>query len=275
MLRRDRTRRLALTLALIVPAGCVPFPTRTKPPASTSFLETGGDGKVSGRQAADVQFAIGKSQEEEGHLEQAEAAYRSALARDPSRSDAQARLAILAERRGDPAGSSMRFDLALKIDPKNPEIHCDRGYSHYLRRRFKEAEASLRSALASDGSHARSHNNLGLVLAARGDKEGAIAEFVRAGCDEADARANLGLVLAMEGRYAEAREQYALAVRSKPGSRAAVEGLRVAAAAMDGGLRPDPAGSGRALASAAKTPAAASTADSSIRRASFDPEKGR
>ena len=270
MLRRDRTRRLALTLALLAPAGCIPLPTRAKPEhSSTSMLEAGPDGKVSARQAADVQFAIGRSHEEDGHLDQAESAYRATLARDPSRSDAQARLAIIAERRGDPAASAMRFDLALKIDPRNPEIHCDRGYSQYLRRRFKEAEASLRSALASDHSHARSHNNLGLVLAVRGDKEGAIAEFRRAGCDESDAMANLGLVMAMEGRYAEAREQYALAVRSKPASKAAVEGLRVAAAAMDDKLRPmaDPA---RALASGTKAPA---VADPAIRRASFEPAK--
>jgi len=71
-----------------------------------------------------------------------------------------------------------------------------------------------------------------LTLARQGDREGALAEFARAGLDPADARANLALATAMEGRVDEARELYAAALAAKPDSAAALEGLRAADAAL-------------------------------------------
>ena len=84
------------------------------------------------------------------------------------------------------------------------------------------------AALALAPKHPRAHTNLGLVLAARGDADGAIAEFTRAGTDPADARANLALTLALDGKVEAARDQYARALAAKPGSQPASEGLRVA-----------------------------------------------
>jgi len=236
MPRRDRIRRASLILAplLLLPAGCSLLPARPKEHSSSALLDSGPGSRVTGRQAADVQYSIGRSHEEDGRPDQAEAAYLAAVAKDPRRADAEARLAVLADRKGDGAGSARHFERALRLAPKDPEILCDRGYGLYLRRRWPEAEASLRSALAVAPSHARSHNNLGLVLAAEGEKDAALAEFARAGLDASDARANLGLVLAMEGKLAESREQYALALRDKPGSHAANQGLRVAVAALTG-----------------------------------------
>ena len=181
------------------------------------MLDSGPSQKVTDRQAADIQFAIGRSHEEDGRIEQAEAAYvgppcRATRAAPTPRPGWRSWPTARATRPARP----LHFDLALKIDPSNPEILCDRGYGLYLRRRFAEAEASLRAAIAADRSHARSHNNLGLVLAARGDKDAALAEFVRAGCDRSDARANLALVLAMQGKLPEAKR----AVRPGPGREA-------------------------------------------------------
>ncbi len=253
-----RVARLTLALALAAPVGCVHAPSRPRVEHDTaSLLDSGPTARVSARQAADVRFALGRTHEEEGRPDQAEAAYRSALERDPRRADAEARLAILADRKGDGAGADRHFERALKLEPANPETLCDRGYSLYLRRRWSDAEASLRRALAADPAHPRAHNNLGLVLARRGDTDGALAEFARAGADRSDARANLALVLALEGRLDESRDQYALALRDKPDSPAAREGLRVATTAL--------AAEGRSLARAGGT---APPADASIRRAS-------
>lgn len=264
MPRRDLVRD---GLRILIPAvgilaGCHQASPRHREHASASLLDTGPGTRVDARKAADVQIAVGRSQEAERHFAEAEAAYLAALAKDPKRADAEVRLAILADRAGDDAKADRHLARALKLAPRDPEILCDRGYSLYLRRRWADAESSLKQALAVDPSHARSHSNLALVLARRGDVEPALAEFARAGCDPSDARANLGLVLAMEGRLDESKQQYALALAAKPGSAVAKEGLKASTVALaDAGRKRD-------LGAVAAT---ARPADPAIRRASAAP----
>ena len=231
------TRRMSFgccagLISVSLASGCGILPSRrpaTPPPhSSTSLLDTGPTAKVTNKQAADVQFALGRTSEETDQLDGAEAAYRSALSKDPKRGDIEARLAIVLDRKGKLAEADEHFARALKHDPKNPDLLCDRGYSYYLRDNKAEAEKSLRAALALSPDHSRSHTNLALIRANQGDSAGALAEFSRAGTDPADARANLALALAMAGKMEDARDQYALALKAKPKSTAAAEGLRVA-----------------------------------------------
>ena len=229
-----RSAILPIVAAVALSAGCASARPATKEHASSSLLDSGPTARVTSRQAADVEIALGRTMEEEGKSEDARLAYLAALRKDPKRVDAELRLAILDDRKGDAAGADQHFDRALKLQPNNPEILCDRGYSLYLRRRWADAEATLKQALAVDRQHSRSHANLGLVLARQGDSPGALAEFARAGCDPSDARANLGLVLALEGRFEESRREYALALKAKPGSAAATEGLKAASVALAG-----------------------------------------
>ncbi|WP_165252722.1 tetratricopeptide repeat protein [Paludisphaera soli] len=227
--------------AIVLGAGCRGAAGRRAEHDSASLLNSGGPAKVSRRQAADVEIAMGRTLQESGDLNGAEAAFRDALKKDPRRADAEAKLAVLAEERGDQEQADAHFERALKLAPKDPEILCDRGYSYYLQRRWADAETCLRKALREDPRHARGHNNLGLVLARQGDGEAALVEFGKAGCDRADAQSNLALVMAMEGRLDEARELYAAASAAKPGSAPAREGLRASGAALASRLAP-PAG---------------------------------
>lgn len=223
-----------LILALTAPPGCVQPGARRRDHDTIGMLDSGPSPRISKRQTADVEIALGRSLEEAGNLSEAEVAYRNALAKDPKRADAEQRLAILADDRGDQAEAERRFDRALKLDPNNPEILCDRGYNLYLQRRWSEAEATLRKALAVDPRHARSRSNLGLVLAHQGDDDAALAEFIKAGCDPIDARSNLALTQAMRGRFDDARKTYAEVLAAKPSSEAARDGLQaVNVAAVD------------------------------------------
>jgi Tfp pilus assembly protein PilF len=224
--------------ALGLLGGCQDLNFRPKEHASSTLLDSGPQPRLSKRQEADVQVSIGRTCEDQGRFDEARQAYLEALKKDPKRADAELRLAILDDRKGNEAGADRHFARALKIRPKNPEILCDQGYSLYLRRRWADAETSLKRALAIDPSHARSHSNLALVLARQGDTSGALAEFARAGCDPSDARSNLGLVLALEGRFEESKREYALALAAKPASSHAKEGLNATTIALNG--RGDP-----------------------------------
>ena len=232
--RRTLAIAMALSSGAALVAGCTQAARRPEPHASTALLNSGATAKVTSRQAADVQFSLGRSLEDAEDPAGAEAAYRKAIANDPKRADAHARLAVVLCQKGAFDAAMKEFDAALKRDPKSPNILCDRGYGFYLQRRWSEAETSLHQAIALDARHARSHNNLGLVFARQGEGDRAVAEFVRAGCDLSDAKANLGLILAMEDRLPEAERAYAESLAAKPGSATAREGIRVLAQARSG-----------------------------------------
>lgn len=222
---------------MVAATGCAQPGERRRNHESVDILNTGPPPKITRRQSADVEIALGRSLEESGDLNRAEAAYRNALAKDPKRADAEQRLAILADERGDQAEADRRFDRALRLAPKDPDILCDRGYNLYLQRRWTEAEAHLKRALAADARHARSHSNLALVLAQLGDEKGALAEFAKAGCDPAEARSNLALTQAMRGRFDDARKTYAEVLAARPNLEPARDGLRaVNVAAAEPGI---------------------------------------
>lgn len=257
----------ALALAgLIAAPGCGRLARRPAEHASARLLEAPPEngGKVSHRQAADVQVALGRSLEAENQPAGAEDAYRRALDNDPKRADAHARLAVLLDAKGDFAAADKQFAEAIRLDPRNPDWRCDRGYHYAVQRRWAEAESLYREAIKLDRRHPRAHNNLGMALAHRGDEAGALAEFERAGLRPSDAQANLGLILAAEGQAAEAEAAYARAVRANPKSEAALQGQRALVAARTAPPAGPGAGAeGRAIASATRV-------DPAVRPASLD-----
>lgn len=227
-------RLLPVTLILGLLGGCAMVSSKSQEHASSSLLSSGPQPKVTSHQAADMQIALGRTLEDEGKFEEARPAYVAALKKDPKRADAEVRLAILDDYRGEPTNADQHFERALKLEPRNPDILCDRGYSFYLRRNWSSAEGSLREALTIDPRHARSHNNMGLVLARQGQNETAMVEFAKAGCDQSDARANLALVHGLEGRFEESRKQYSLSLLAKPNSAKAQEGMKASSVALTG-----------------------------------------
>jgi Tfp pilus assembly protein PilF len=263
--RRIQTVLLATSLALGLNGGCASTAKKESKneQSAGSILSTGPEPKVTNLQTADVQIALGRSFEEEGKPEEARAAYLSALKLNPKRADAELRLAILEDRKANAKEADRHFAQALKLEPRSPEIFCDQGYSFYQRNLLNESETALKAALALDPLHQRSHNNLGLVLARRGDTQGALQEFTKAGCDPSDARANLGLALAMDGKFDESKKLYVQALAAKPSSAPAMKGLQATIAAL--------AGQGDALAiatRAAKPETPASPADPAVMRTS-------
>lgn len=233
-------RRLILVIGLAtLVVGCGHLrERRPREHASAQVLRGDTARKVSHRQKADLLVAMGRTLEAGKQPNQAETAYLDALKNDSRRADAHARLAVLLDQRGEFQGSAEHFAAAARLAPNDPDIPCDQGYSLYLQRRWADAERKLHAAIALDSRHARSHMNLGLVLARQGDDRHALDEFARAGCDRADAQANLGLILASEGRFADAQTAYAAAIAAKPASAGARDGLRAVTLAQADKTRP-------------------------------------
>jgi tetratricopeptide (TPR) repeat protein len=93
-------------------------------------------------------------------------------------------------------------------------------------RRFAEAEAeaAYRYALRLDPAHAAAHNNLGILLAMRGETDEAARQFedvLRLDPNDATAHFNLGALLAKQGKFDDAIPHFERAIAIQPGYDAA------------------------------------------------------
>jgi protein O-GlcNAc transferase len=85
--------------------------------------------------------------------------------------------------------------------------------------RLQEAEASYRNAVAKAPRHARAHLNLGIVLAARGDEDGAIAAYEQVLAIDPRhpfGNYNYARLMVLRGDTARARTLVDAALRAKP-----------------------------------------------------------
>jgi tetratricopeptide (TPR) repeat protein len=86
--------------------------------------------------------------------------------------------------------------------------------------RLPAAVERCRAALAVDPRLPAAHNNLALILAASGDRDGARDEFLAAG-DEAAANYNIGLMHMADGDYRLAADAFETAIQLRPSFTAA------------------------------------------------------
>ena len=180
---------------------------------------------ITKEQKLDVEMAMARAAENDGNTEQAIQVYEDLLKKDSHRVEACHRLAIVYEIKGDPQKAREYYMTAIKMAPKNADLYCDFGYSCYLQRNWGEAGENLHKALELRPEFARAHTNLGLLEARTYHSPEALAEFTKAGCDEASARCNLAFAMALEERWEESRQQYELALAADPNATAARKGF--------------------------------------------------
>ena len=93
---------------------------------------------------------------------------------------------------------------AQRLDPLSLVINTDVGYVYYIARRYDEAVAIYRSALAMDAKFSLAHLLLGLALSQQGKHAEAIAEIQQAADRGSEQLAALGNVYARAGQRREA-----------------------------------------------------------------------
>jgi Tfp pilus assembly protein PilF len=165
-------------------------------------------------QTAELAQAAAEELEKQGHEVEAIAQYENARQHDPHRPVAR-RLAVLYDRVGDDQRALKEYDRAVQAAPRDAELLNDRGYFHYERGEWAEAEQWLRRALEVDPQQARATINLGLVLARQERYEESLATFQRV-LPDAQARCNVGMVLAQQGKASAAWNALEAALQLDP-----------------------------------------------------------
>ncbi len=102
---------------------------------------------------------------------------------------------------------------------RGARLHLVRGKTALDARRFEEAAAEFRKAIAAEPESVPAHFNLGAALSQTGDLRGAVEQFeeaLRLDPAHANAHYNLGLLLAQMNRHEEAIKHLQSAVKASP-----------------------------------------------------------
>jgi Flp pilus assembly protein TadD len=170
----------------------------------------------------------------QGRMQEAEAAYRAAVAIDPDLKEGWMNLGLVAISQKRPEEALAHARRALRLDPGNADALNNLGIVHYMLGNVPEAEACFRSALRLAPKHGNAMLNLGSTRQLANDIDDAVACYLEAetlDVDPARVKTNLALAMMEQGQprdaeahcraalalsptYAEARANLALALLS-------------------------------------------------------------
>jgi tetratricopeptide (TPR) repeat protein len=124
--------------------------------------------------------ALGEVLAEESKPREARAACEQAVKADPKYAKAWVQLTHLAVEEGRMQDALKAADRAVQLDPGGfPAVYVDQAIASLDLQHVRDAEESARRAVDLDSDHElpRAERVLGLVLAAKGDRKGAIEHF--------------------------------------------------------------------------------------------------
>src|SRR5262249_57807494 len=107
---------------------------------------------------------------------------------------------LLYDAAGNLKAGEIAFRNSIFQDDASDRTHNNLGYNLLLQNDTGHAEVELRRALELNPKSATTRNNLGVILARRGDLAGALEQF-QATADAATAHNNLAVVLLEAGQY--------------------------------------------------------------------------
>jgi protein O-GlcNAc transferase len=130
------------------------------------------------KRQADRQFAEALEHLRAGRLAEAERLYRQVCAADPNHGESFHRLGVIAHQLGRPDAADV-LARAVALLPDVAEVHNDLGVVLGARGRFAEAATSFERAVALNPDHADAHNNLAAALRRLGKTGEAIVHYER------------------------------------------------------------------------------------------------
>ena len=125
-------------------------------------------------------FAAALAHHEAGRRDDARAAYRDILTRDPDHAESLHLLGLITAEAGEPEMGAGMIRRAMRLAPGRAPHHNSLAMAYRLLGRDTEAVAEYRAAAALRPGSGEIHNNLATTLRARGQHAEAMAEYRRA-----------------------------------------------------------------------------------------------
>ena len=164
-------------------------------------------------------------------LEEAQKNYERAIQLDPNAGEVHSGYAYLLERLGQPDDARTQYQTAIRLSPKSARLLYTYGAFLDKRGELDGAIAQYQRALDVDPNLADAHSELATALFTKGDLQKAEAHYLEAtrlDPTRADIHSNFGSLLLREGKTSQAILQYEEALRLDPKLTEAEENLRIA-----------------------------------------------
>ena len=160
---------------------------------------------------------LGESLERQNDLQDAVAAYREGLERQPDDADLHARLGMLLARIGGENDTETHLREAIRLGQKmRPEVHVALGGWLAENRRFEDSQAEYTRVLELQPRHPGARNNQAVALFLSGQQEEAmkrLEELVEEFPNHADANSNLAAIAVGLKRWQLAETHARLAIQ--------------------------------------------------------------
>jgi Flp pilus assembly protein TadD len=171
--------------------------------------------------SAEAHAGLGLARFAQDRLEPAREALERAVDLDPDSASALYWLAVVYDLLDRPDRARALAERARALAPNNAHIVNNLGVSYLVAGEFERAEQAFRAAILLDPEDAALRNNLGLALGRQGRYAEAMAEFRRAGTEQA-ALNNLGYLYYLNGDHARAIENFERSLKLGGGDRLTV-----------------------------------------------------
>ena len=170
---------------------------------------------------AQIHVMLAGAQLSAGRTDEAVGNFHEALRLSPEDNPARTRLGHTLHEQGQLSEAEACFRRVLRADPRSAEAHFNLAGVLQSQGRHDDAVAMYRAALVIDPKLADAHNNLGTILKDRGLAPEAIEQFQSAlsiQSNHAPALTNLGLIFDSQNRYDAAAQCYRAAIAADPRS---------------------------------------------------------
>jgi predicted O-linked N-acetylglucosamine transferase (SPINDLY family) len=168
---------------------------------------------------ADAHYNLGNTLKDDGHVDEAIAAFQHALALKPDYAEAANNLSVVLCLRQRYVEAIAVCRRAVELKPNMVAAHYNLGNALKDHGALEEAIAAYRRGLEVDPNLPQVHNNLGVALDGLGQYDQAVAVFNRAIQLQpgfAEAENNLGATLFRQGQLDEAEKACRRALQLKP-----------------------------------------------------------
>ncbi len=162
-------------------------------------------------------------------FEEAEAAYREAIQKNPNKAVYYGKLGIALYQQRKYKEAEAEYKKATKLDPHSADLFFNLGLALYQRQKYADAETEFRRALKINPNEAAFHSNLGTTLAIRGKLLEAEVEFreaIKFSPTDASHHHGLGNVLVRQTRYSQAEAAYKTAIQLDPSNSTYTQSLQ-------------------------------------------------
>ncbi len=182
------------------------------------------------RHRAESQYQAARRAEERGQLEKARESYGSLQKQSPHIAEYAHRMGVVCTQLQDYVTAGKYYDHARSLDPHNPALLADMGYSAYLQKDYSSAESLLDESVQLRPGEPRATNNLAMAIGYQGRYDECLAMFRRAN-SETQSQLNVAFIQSQRNEPETAIATYQRILSNEPGNKVAVSALQVLNAA--------------------------------------------